>query len=154
MANNLANTLSVSAIQEGTVIDHIQTGQAFNILRFLQLQDHPKQITVGLHLKSGSMGWKDLIKIEDWIPPQEELSHIALFAPYATVNFIHDYKVSHKSKVQIPSSIRALFACPNPRCITHHESVQTHFSVEEKGPRLLLRCLFCEKIFPQEEIHD
>lgn len=145
-------TLSVSAIRDGTVIDHIQVGQALSILRLLRLHCHHKQISLGLHLKSRSMGRKDLIKIEDWIASPEEVAQIALFSPHATVNLIQEYRVSNKLKVQLPASIRAVFHCPNPRCITHAEVMETHFTVEEKGTHLFFHCTFCEKLFPREDM--
>ncbi len=139
-------------IQNGTVIDHIPAGQAIPILHLLRLHCHQKQITVGLHVKSSSMGWKDLIKIEDWAASPAELSQIALFAPIATLNFIRDSRVHHKTKVAVPTFILASFLCPNPRCVTHYERIQTHFLVEEKGSHLFLRCKFCEKLFSQDFI--
>lgn len=48
-------TLAVAAIKNGTVIDHIAAGQALRIIRFLNLAEHHKQITLGLNLPSGSL---------------------------------------------------------------------------------------------------
>ena len=59
-------TLAVAAIKNGTVIDHITAGHALRIVKFFNLKSHHKPITLGLNLPSGSMEYKDIIKIEEW----------------------------------------------------------------------------------------
>lgn len=143
-------TLSVSAIMEGTVIDHIAAGQALHIVQLLQLGEK-SHITLGMNLKSGSKGYKDIIKIEGVFLTPEQTDHIALFSPEATVNVIQHYKVIKKYQVTLPSTISKILSCPNPHCITRHETVPTLFSVEENNQRIFLRCHFCEKIFPKKQ---
>ena len=61
----MSKTLSVAAIKEGTVIDHIPAGSAFIILQLLKLSTPKHRISLGLNFSSSSMGHKDLIKIEN-----------------------------------------------------------------------------------------
>ena len=147
-------TLSVSAIKEGTVIDHIGAGQALKIIRILKLQVDEHPITLGLNLKSKSMGLKDLIKIENVFLTEGQASQIAVFSPTATVNVIEHYKVAKKFRVELPPAIAGLLLCLNPRCITRHESIPTLFTVQENNSRVLLRCRFCEKVFPRDELNE
>lgn len=149
---NKDKILSVSAIKDGTVIDHILAGQGLKIIRLLKTGEHP--VTVGLNLKSRSMGLKDLIKIHDLFLDEAQASQIAVFAPLATVNVIQQYKIIRKFRVSMPSSISGALLCPNSRCVTHLESVVSRFSVEERNGRVLLECSFCEKLFSREELHD
>lgn len=147
-------TLSVSAIKDGSVIDHITAGQALAIVRHLEFSS--AQVTIGLNLKSASMGTKDLIKLEGVFLSPLQANQIAVFAPTATVNIIKNYKVAEKFRVELPPMIHGLLDCPNPRCITHTEPTTTSFKVEENNSHVLLRCSYCEKSFQLQlsKIHD
>ncbi len=145
-------TLSVSAIKTGTVIDHITAGQALKIVRLLRLNEEERQVTIGLNLKSDSMGLKDIIKVEDLHLTAVLASQIAVFAPKATVNIIENYKVSQKFPVSIPSSIQGLLLCPNLTCITRGERLPAHFTVEQSNGHFHLRCRHCEQIFSQRDL--
>ncbi len=146
--------LLVSAIKDGTVIDHITAGRALKIIRVLRLPDHKKVVTVGLNLPSRAMGHKDLIKVEGRELTPEEANEVALLAPEASINIIKNYKVTKKFKVQIPQTIERVVVCPNPKCITNFERMTTLFSVKRYGTVIKLSCKYCEKIFEQEEIKD
>ena len=54
-------TLSVSAIKNGTVIDHIKAGKALQIVPLLDLTSGQQQVTVGINLRSLSLGQKILL---------------------------------------------------------------------------------------------
>ncbi|HSX11573.1 MAG TPA: aspartate carbamoyltransferase regulatory subunit, partial [Chlamydiales bacterium] len=118
-------TLSVSAIKEGTVIDHIRAGQALKIIRLLRLNANENRVTVGLNLRSQSVGLKDIIKIENVFLTESQAAQIAIFSPQATVNVIQNYGVAKKFKVEMPEVTAAVLACPNARCITNVERVPT-----------------------------
>ena len=150
----MEKTLSVSAIKEGTVIDHIQAGQALKIIRVLRLNSDGNPVTVGLNLISQSLGLKDLIKVENLFLTESQAAQIAIFSPTATVNVIQDYKVARKFKVFLPEAIGAVLACGNPRCITNMERVSTFFTVEEHNYQALLRCKHCEKLFTRDQMNE
>lgn len=146
-------TLSVSAIKEGTVIDHIQAGQALKIMQILRLYAEKRQVTIGMNLKSKSGGLKDLIKIENVFLTEEEGSQIAIFSPHATINVIQNYQVVKKFKVQMPHKMASLLTCPNRQCIGNLEQVATLFLIEENGDKVTLRCKYCEQLFTHEQMH-
>lgn len=150
----IEKTLSVSAIKSGSVIDHIAAGSALKIISLLKLADNEKRVTVGLNLKSQSMGLKDLIKIENFFLSPTHAAQIAIFAPHATINVIENYKVAKKFQVQMPEAAVGILLCPNPRCITQSESIQTLFTVEENNSSILLRCRYCEKLFPHSDVRE
>lgn len=147
-------TLSVSAIKEGTVVDHIRVGQALKIIRLLGFNANDNRVTVGLNLKSKSVGLKDLIKIENVFLTESQAAQIAIFSPNATVTVIQNYEIAKKFKVQMPEAIAAVLACPNMRCITNAERVPTLFSVEENNSHAILRCKYCEKLFTRDQMHE
>ena len=59
----MGKTLSVAAIEQGCVIDHIPVGQAVHIVNALQLDQVVTPVTLGLNLSSQRGGQKDLIKL-------------------------------------------------------------------------------------------
>jgi aspartate carbamoyltransferase regulatory subunit len=140
----------VAAIECGTVIDHIPAGQGMRIVRLLKLAEHKKKVTLGLNLPSASLGLKDLIKVEGREVSVEEASQIALFAPKSTINIIRNYQVEKKFTVSLPEKLSKVLTCPNARCITNHEMIQTQFRVYKSGHKILLQCQFCDKDFAHD----
>lgn len=139
--------LSVSAIKNGTVIDHIPQGGALKILQLVNLVKDQVQVTLGLNLQSGKMQRKDIIKIEDRKLTPSELHQVAILAPCATVNIIQNYKVKEKVPLTMPDTIEHIFRCPNKKCITQEEKSLSFFFVEQEEKEVFLRCKYCEKRF-------
>lgn len=148
----MSKTLSVSGIQNGTVIDHITSGQAIRILHLLGIFDKKHKVTVGLNLPSKRQQFKDLIKIEDRKLTHNEANEITVFAPDATINIIQNFEVVEKIMTSLPPSIGNVFICPNPACITHTEPVDNLFAIEKQGTQVKLICHFCEKIFDRNHV--
>lgn len=141
----MGKTLSVSAIYNGTVIDHIQAGQALKIIKLLRLTDTENQITIGLNLPSNSLGLKDLIKLENKFFSEDEAKQITVFAPQASINIIENFSVVKKIKNTLPTSIHKVLDCPNINCVSRTEAMVSCFYVEQDGKRIMLTCRYCEK---------
>lgn len=148
----MSKTLSVSAIQNGTVIDHINAGQALRIVHLLGLLDKKYKVTIGLNLPSKGMKYKDIIKIENHIISNDEANDIIVFAPEATINIIQNFEVEKKITTTLPPDISDVFDCPNPICITHNEPVETFFYIETQGKHVNLVCKYCEKTFDRNQV--
>jgi len=148
----MKKTLSVSAIINGTVIDHITAGQALNIVKILNLTNHNKVITVGINLVSKDMRHKDLIKIAEKEITTDEVNSFAFLAPKATINIIRNYRVVKKYKANIPELVHRIIVCPNPQCISNNEQMESAFYILQKNGSIKLQCKYCEKIFWREEI--
>jgi aspartate carbamoyltransferase regulatory subunit len=143
--------LKVSAIENGTVIDHIPSQSVFQVINILGLNKIPNQIMVGTNLDSNKLGKKGIIKVSTKFFESEEINKIALVAPSATLIVIKDFTVVYKAKVEIPERINKIVKCINPNCITNNESIPTKFTVIEKED-LKLSCHYCEKITKKENI--
>lgn len=143
--------LKVSAIREGTVIDHIPAKNLFKVISILGLDNIENQITFGTNLDSGKLGTKAIIKVSDKFFEDSEINKIALIAPHAKLNIIRDYEVVEKKIVEIPDEIRGIVKCFNPRCITNHEKISTCFRVVSKD-HLALKCRYCEKITTGDQV--
>lgn len=137
--------LSVSAIQNGTVIDHIPAKNLFKVIQILGLDHIDTQITFGTNLESKRLGKKAIIKISDKFFEDADINRIALVAPDAKLNIIRDYEVAEKKVVEVPDVIIGIAKCMNPMCITNFEQVTTRFRVISKK-NVSLRCHYCEKI--------
>ncbi|HOI86354.1 MAG TPA: aspartate carbamoyltransferase regulatory subunit [Lentimicrobium sp.] len=143
--DNIRKELVVSAIENGTVIDHLPAGSVFRVVKMLNLESTDKQITVGINLDSHKYGKKGIIKVANKFFESEDVNKISLIAPSATLIVIKDYKVVEKRNVEIPDEIRKFVKCVNPNCVTNHQNIATRFSVIDKKD-LKLQCHYCEKI--------
>jgi aspartate carbamoyltransferase regulatory subunit len=143
--------LKVSAIKEGTVIDHIPAQNLFKVISILRLDKINTQITFGTNLESKRLGLKAIIKISDLFFREAEINKIALVAPDAKLNIIKDYEVVEKKVVQVPDEISGIVKCFNPQCITNHEKIITRFTVLSKK-EVSLKCHYCEKITDPEHM--
>ena len=145
--NNMSRKeLVVSALENGTVLDHIPAENVYKALDILNLKGIENQITIGINLTSKVQGRKGIIKIEDKFFEDDELNKLALIAPQATVNIIRDFKVVEKKKLVMPKEVIGIAKCRNPKCVTNHQPIKTRFATIEKNNEIQLLCHFCEKI--------
>ena len=138
--------LKVSALENGTVLDHIPAENVYKALEILDLKDIESQITIGINLVSKQHGKKGIIKIADKFFEDDELNKLALIAPKATVNVIKDFKVVEKKTLVMPKEVIGIAKCRNPKCVTNHQPIKTRFATVVKDNEIQLLCHFCEKI--------
>lgn len=143
--------LLVSAIKNGTSIDHLPTKSVFKIAEILSLASSNYEVSLGTNLKSKKLGKKGVIKVSNITLDQKTIDKIALLAEGATISTIKNFEVAKKTKVQMPNQIVGIARCFNPNCITNHESATTKFQVIEKEPLKLL-CHYCEKIMNEADL--
>ena len=110
----------VTALKEGTVIDHLPAGSALKALEVLGDMGG-RVVTVGMYLESKKREQKDIIKIEKRELTEREVAKIALLGPHTTISIIRNYRVVDKLPVKIPDEIHGVVRCPNPSCITNHD---------------------------------
>ena len=144
--------LVVSALENGTVLDHIPAEYVYKALDLLDLKDVESQITIGINLASKLHGKKGIIKIADKFFEDEDLNKLALIAPKATVNIIRDFKVVEKKKLETPEEVIGIAKCKNPKCVTNHQPIKTRFTTIENGNEVSLLCRYCEKITDSKHI--
>ena len=143
--------LQVSAIDSGTVIDHIESSQTLNVAEILKVPQEKGVVLVGTNLDSKALGKKGIIKVSGRDLTQQDVNKIALIAPDATVNIIKDYEVVKKFSVRIPDVIEGIVKCFNPNCVTNHQGLPTKFHVVERKP-LKLRCHHCERTLGSKDV--
>jgi aspartate carbamoyltransferase regulatory subunit len=143
--------LKVSAIENGTVIDHIPANALFQVIKMLKLDVFDQMVLFGSNLESKKYGCKGIIKVSNKFFEPEELNKIAMVAPHASIIEIRDYQVTRKAQVEIPDHITGIVKCFNPNCITNIEVVTTRFKVIDKE-ETRLKCHYCEKITVKKNI--
>ncbi len=137
--------LKVSAIKNGTVLDHIPANQLFKVISILGLKDCQNQITFGMNLDSKLLGKKAIIKVADRFFEETEINKVALVAPEAKINIIKDFEVIEKKVLRVPDEIIGIVKCANPKCITNHQPITTRFKTIYEGQDFKLHCHYCEK---------
>jgi aspartate carbamoyltransferase regulatory subunit len=140
--------LRVSKIESGTVIDHITSGQALNVLAILGIDGSGGEtVSIGMNVPSDRLGTKDIVKVERRELSQGELDVLSLIAPAATINIIRDYDVVEKHRVDRPEEVVGVLECPNHNCVTtEDEPVASQFEVLDDG----VRCVYCDTIIRED----
>jgi aspartate carbamoyltransferase regulatory subunit len=143
----------VSKIKDGTVIDHISGGYALEVAKILGITGHEGHvITIAINVPSRKLRIKDIVKIEGRALSQQEVNRIALIAPRATINIIHDYVVVKKLEVKLPKILENIVKCVNPSCISNSsEPITTKFTVESEDP-IILKCHYCGYYLEKNDI--
>ena len=132
--------MNIDAIENGYVIDHIPAGKGMKVYEVLNLGSLSCQVAIITNAKSKKDTAKDIIKINELI--DLDLDVIAYIAPNATVNVIKNSKRVEKRTLSLPSEIKGVIKCRNPRCICNNEDIEHIFRlVDDKGT---YRCLYCE----------
>jgi len=144
--------LKIPLIKDGTVIDHIDSGNAVKVLHILRIPKNlSSTVSVAMNVNS-KLGKKDIVKVENRELHPKEVNKIALIAPKSTINIIRNYEVAKKYKVKVPDEIVGIVTCSNPTCISNaREPVESKFKVISKDPPKI-RCYYCER--EPEDIAD
>lgn len=143
--------LQVAALCNGTAIDHIPSSEVFKVVSLLGLEKMNNPITIGNNLESKKMGTKGIIKISDRFFEEDEVNRIAVIAPHVVLNVIKNYEVVEKKRIEIPSVIKGIVKCNNPKCITNNEPMPTHFITTNKE-NIELQCYYCSVKLHKEDI--
>ena len=144
------NMRRVTAIKNGTVIDHIPSGQALKVLELLNLSgDTSVPVSLVMNVPSKKMGAKDIIKVEDRELTQSELDRLALVAPDSSIAIIRAYSVAEKLNVNLGDEVINVVRCTFSNCITQNprEPLPHRLKVIRTAP-LALRCQYCQR--PQD----
>ncbi len=151
MNENNKQALQVSALCNGTVIDHIPADKLFAVVNLLDIPTMSNNVTIGYNLESKKLGKKGLIKISDRFFTDDEINKISVIAPNVVLNTIRNYDVVEKREVKMPDEIHNIIKCNNLNCITNNEPMATHFYVANRDTHTL-KCRYCEKEVSLDDI--
>jgi aspartate carbamoyltransferase regulatory subunit len=142
----------IGYIENGINLDHIPCGNAFYIMKILNLHGSKQQTGIGLNLPSKKLGTKDLIKIENRLLTDAEIDTISLFCVGSTLSVIADFKVIEKIKIALPRIVKNLVICPNRRCISHEHNSLFITNNNYLEQQIRVTCHYCEQTFLLSEL--
>ena len=143
------NTLNVSSISEGFVLDHIQAGKSMDIYHYLRLDKLDCCVAIIKNARSNKMGKKDIMKIECPIDIID-LDILGFIDHNITINIIQNDKVVEKKRLELPKEITKVIKCKNPRCITSIEQELEHVFVLTDSEKEVYRCKYCEEKYDRK----
>ncbi|MFI3212074.1 MAG: aspartate carbamoyltransferase regulatory subunit [Eubacteriales bacterium] len=138
--------LNVGRIENGFVLDHIQTGQSLSLYHHLQLDKFDCTVAIIRNARSNKKGRKDILKVEGDIQ-NLDLDVLAVIDHNITVNVIKDGEIVNKKELFLPKEIKHVLKCKNPRCITSIEQELPHIFVLSDEKKEIYRCKYCEEKF-------
>ncbi len=135
--------MNIDSIKNGIVIDHIKAGKGMEIYNLLELDKLDCSIAIIKNVMSRKLGKKDIIKIDS--DYDVDLDVLGYVDPGVTIDIIKDGKLVDKKKVSLPTQLKNILKCKNPRCITTTEQELPHiFKLSGTGGKKVYRCIYCE----------
>ena len=134
--------MTIDAIKNGIVIDHIKAGRAMEIYEALGLADLDCSVAIIKNVVSKKSVRKDIIKIDADIPVNLEV--LGYIDPDITINIIKDGRVAEKKHIELPKKIYGILRCKNPRCITTVEQELPQIFKLTDPEKRTYRCIYCE----------
>ena len=134
--------MNIDSINTGYVIDHIGAGKAMTLYKLLGLDRLECPVAMIMNATSKRMGRKDIIKIDGDIDINIDV--IGYVDPNATVNVIRDEKLVEKRDITVPTELKNVLFCKNPRCITSTEQELPHIFRLTDSNKRIYRCIYCD----------
>lgn len=136
--------LTISGIQEGFVLDHIQEGMSLQLYHDLKLDELDCTVAIIKNVKSNKMGRKDILKVECPIESLD-LDILGFIDHNITVNVIKDNAIVEKKELHLPKQVKNVIKCKNPRCITSIEQELDQIFTLADPEKEVYRCMYCEE---------
>ena len=136
--------MNIDSIENGIVIDHIQSKKGMEIYKALELDKLDCSVAIITNARSNKMGRKDIIKINRSI--DLNLDILGYIDPNITINIIKDDKIIEKYHVKLPKEIVNIIKCKNPRCITSTEQELDNIFILTDKDKKIYRCKYCDTV--------
>lgn len=136
--------MNIDSIENGIVIDHIQSKKGMEIYKALELDKLDCSVAIITNARSNKMGRKDIIKINRSI--DLNLDILGYIDPNITINIIKDDKIIEKYHVELPKEIVNIIKCKNPRCITSTEQELDNIFILTDKDKKIYRCKYCDTV--------
>lgn len=136
--------LSIGALNNGIVLDHIEAGKAMEIYRYLDLDNLDCGIAIIKNAQSNKMERKDIIKIDGGLD-LVDLDVLGYIDCNITVNIIKDGEIIEKMPLSLPKKLTNIIKCSNPRCITSSETNLDQIFYLADASHHTYRCKYCDE---------
>lgn len=134
--------MHIDSIINGIVIDHIESGKGMELYKLLKLDELDCSIALIKNVNSAKMGKKDIIKIDAEIDIDMDI--LGYVDPGATINIIKGGEMVEKKKINLPTTLKNVIFCKNPRCITTTEQELPHIFKLVDAEKRVYRCIYCD----------
>jgi len=134
--------MHIDEIKNGIVIDHITAGKGMEIFDLLGLGEVDCSVALIKGVNSHKIGKKDIIKIDADLDIDMDI--LGYIDPNITVNIIKDGANVEKRSLTLPTQLKNVLKCKNPRCITTTEQELPHIFKLADAENRVYRCLYCE----------
>ena len=134
--------MTVDSIKNGIVIDHIQAGEGMKIYQFLNLESCGCPVALMINVTSRQMGHKDIIKVDGELGL--DLNILGFIDPSITIDVIENEVCVKKYHPELPTEIREIVRCKNPRCITTVEQELPQIFRLTDRKNKVYRCVYCD----------
>jgi len=134
--------MHIDSIKNGFVLDHIKAGKSMEIYNHLELDKLDCTVAIIKNVHSKKMGSKDIIKIDSEM--KIDLDVLGYIDSDITVNIIKNGVLCEKKKLTLPTQIKDVIKCKNPRCITTTEQDLPHIFKLTDAESRTYRCIYCE----------
>jgi len=134
--------MHIDSIKNGIVIDHITAGRGMELYHLLGLDKLDCSIAIIKNVHSNKMGKKDIIKVDGEVVLDMKI--LGYVDPGVTVDIIKDGDLVEKKRISLPSEIKNVIFCKNPRCITSTEQELPHVFRLTDVENRVFRCIYCE----------
>ena len=135
---------NVGKIEEGFVLDHIEAGKSLSIYHHLGLDKLDCTVAIIKNAKSNKMGKKDILKVECDVN-MLDLDVLAFIDHNITVNVIQGDRIVEKKALSLPTEVKNVIKCKNPRCITSIEQELDQIFQLTDANKEVYRCKYCEE---------
>jgi len=132
----------IGEIRNGIVLDHITAGKCMKIYDALGLGELECTVAIIKNADSVKKGKKDILKVFEVI--DLDLDILGYIDPGITVNIIKDGKVAERKHLSLPTQVKDIIRCKNPRCITSVEQELPHVFKLTNAESGIYRCIYCE----------
>lgn len=134
--------MNIDGVKNGIVLDHIKAGKSMMAYKLLGLDKVDSCVAIIQNASSSKYGKKDIIKIDELIDLDYDV--LGYIDSNITVNIVKDGKMVEKKHMALPTELRNVVKCKNPRCITsvEQEIVQI-FRLKNKDTKVY-RCAYCD----------
>ena len=134
--------MNIDGVKNGIVLDHIKAGKSMMAYKLLGLDKVNSCVAIIQNADSEKYGKKDIIKIDELIDLDYDV--LGYIDSNITVNIVKDGKMVEKKHMELPTELRNVVVCKNPRCITSVEQEIVQIFRLKNKEKKVYRCIYCD----------
>ena len=134
--------MNIDGVKNGIVLDHIKAGKSMMAYKLLGLDKVKSCVAIIQNADSSKYGKKDIIKIDELIDLDYDV--LGYIDSNITVNIVKDGVMVEKRHMELPTELKNVVKCKNPRCITSVEQEIVQIFRLKNAEKKVYRCAYCD----------